>query len=36
MTKEGLVLGHQISLKGMEVDKAKTEVIKNLPNPTNV
>ncbi|KAA3470152.1 Retrovirus-related Pol polyprotein from transposon 17.6 [Gossypium australe] len=32
----GLVLGHQISGKGMEVNRVKIEVIKNLPNPTNV
>ncbi|KAA3477659.1 Retrovirus-related Pol polyprotein from transposon 17.6 [Gossypium australe] len=36
MVKEGLVLGHQISGKGLEVDKAKVEVIKHLSNSTNV
>ena len=33
---EGIVLGHKISFKGIEVDKAKVDVIKNLPPPTNV
>ncbi|KAA3465704.1 Retrovirus-related Pol polyprotein from transposon 17.6 [Gossypium australe] len=28
-------LGHQISEKVMEVDKAKIEMIKHLPHPTN-
>lgn len=29
--KKGIVLGYQISSKGIEVDKAKIEVIKKLP-----
>nr|GFC75588.1 reverse transcriptase domain-containing protein [Tanacetum cinerariifolium] len=34
--KEGIVLGHKISKKGIEVDKAKIEVIAKLPHPTTV
>nr|GEY65136.1 reverse transcriptase domain-containing protein [Tanacetum cinerariifolium] len=34
MVKEGIVLGHKISKKGIEVDKAKIEVISKLPQPT--
>nr|GFA07892.1 reverse transcriptase domain-containing protein [Tanacetum cinerariifolium] len=34
MVKEGIVLGHKISNKGIEVDKAKIEVISKLPHPT--
>nr|GEZ92990.1 hypothetical protein [Tanacetum cinerariifolium] len=33
---EGIVLGHKISKKGIEVDKAKIEVISKLPHPTTV
>jgi RNase H-like domain found in reverse transcriptase len=33
---KGVVLGHLVSSKGLEVDKAKVEVIKKLPKPTNV
>ncbi|XP_073041944.1 uncharacterized protein [Primulina eburnea] len=36
MVKEGIVLGHKISEKGIEVDRAKVEIIENLPPPTNV
>ena len=36
MVREGVVLGHIISGKGMEVDKAKMEVIQNLPLPGTV
>ena len=36
MVQEGIVLGHKISRKGIEVDKAKIEVIDNLPIPVNV
>nr|GEY87640.1 reverse transcriptase domain-containing protein [Tanacetum cinerariifolium] len=36
MLKEGIVLGHKISKKGIEVDKAKIEVISKLPHPTTV
>ncbi|XP_071928165.1 uncharacterized protein [Coffea arabica] len=34
MIKEGIVLGHKISSKGIEVDKAKIEVIEKLPPPS--
>nr|GEX21431.1 transposon Ty3-I Gag-Pol polyprotein [Tanacetum cinerariifolium] len=34
MVKEGIVLGHKISKKGIKVDKAKIEVISKLPHPT--
>nr|GFB28154.1 reverse transcriptase [Tanacetum cinerariifolium] len=34
MVKEGIVLGHKISKKGIEVDKANIEVISKLPHPT--
>nr|GFB00342.1 reverse transcriptase domain-containing protein [Tanacetum cinerariifolium] len=34
MVKEGIVLGNKISKKGIEVDKAKIEVILKLPHPT--
>ncbi|KAL4317842.1 hypothetical protein GQ457_18G008230 [Hibiscus cannabinus] len=36
MVDEGIVLGHKISSKGMEVDKVKIEVISKLPPPTTV
>nr|GFB11449.1 reverse transcriptase domain-containing protein [Tanacetum cinerariifolium] len=36
MVKEGIVFGHKISKKGIEVDKAKIEVISKLPHPTTV
>lgn len=36
MVTEGIVLGHKISSRGIEVDKAKVEVIEKLPPPTNV
>ncbi|GJS26563.1 hypothetical protein Tco_0487183 [Tanacetum coccineum] len=32
MVKEGIVLGHKISKKGIEVDKAKIDVIAKLPH----
>ena len=34
MVKEVIVLGHQISARGIEVDKAKIETIDNLPPPS--
>ena len=34
MVDEGIVLGHKISSKGIEVDRAKTETIEKLPPPT--
>ncbi|XP_060965226.1 uncharacterized protein LOC133034202 [Cannabis sativa] len=36
MVQEGIVLGHKVSSKGIEVDKAKLEVIEKLPAPTTV
>ncbi|GJZ84200.1 reverse transcriptase domain-containing protein [Tanacetum coccineum] len=36
MVKEGIVLGHKVSGAGLEVDKAKIDVISKLPPPTNV
>jgi len=36
MVPEGIVPGHKVSRKGIEVDKAKVEIIEKLPPPTNV
>ncbi|GJR86355.1 reverse transcriptase domain-containing protein [Tanacetum coccineum] len=36
MVKEGIVLGHKISKNGVEVDKARVDVIAKLPHPTTV
>ncbi|GJZ16450.1 reverse transcriptase domain-containing protein [Tanacetum coccineum] len=36
MVKEGIILGHKISKNGIEVDKAKVDVIDKLPHPTTV
>ena len=36
MVNQGIVLGHVISNKGIEVDKSKVELISKLPSPTNV
>ncbi|GJR63625.1 reverse transcriptase domain-containing protein [Tanacetum coccineum] len=36
MVKDGIVLGHKISKSGIEVDKAKVDVIAKLPHPTSV
>ncbi|GJW92057.1 reverse transcriptase domain-containing protein [Tanacetum coccineum] len=36
MVKEGIVLGHKISKSGIEVDRAKVDVIAKLPYPTSV
>ena len=36
MVKEGIVLGHKISHRGIEVDNAKVDVIANLPPPSSV
>ena len=33
MVIEGIVLGHLVSSKGLEVDKSKVEVIQDLPLP---
>ncbi|GKB59169.1 reverse transcriptase domain-containing protein [Tanacetum coccineum] len=36
MCREGIVLGHKISKSGIEVDRAKVDVIAKLPHPTTV
>nr|GFA26323.1 reverse transcriptase domain-containing protein [Tanacetum cinerariifolium] len=36
MCKEGIVLGHKISKSGIEVDRAKVDVIAKLPHPTTI
>ncbi|GKD32434.1 DNA-directed DNA polymerase, partial [Tanacetum coccineum] len=36
MVKEGIMLGHKVSSAGLEVDKAKIDVILKLPPPTNI
>ena len=36
MVQEGIMLGHKISKDGIEVDKAKLEVIEKLNPPTNI
>ena len=33
MVQHGIVLGHEISRKGIKVDKAKVEIIAKLPIP---
>ena len=33
MAQEGIVLGHLVSKRGIEIDRAKIEVIANLPPP---
>lgn len=33
MIKEGIVLGHKISTNGINVDRAKIELIEKLPPP---
>ena len=33
MVQEGIVLGHRISARGIEVDRAKIEAIEKLPPP---
>ncbi|GJR54860.1 reverse transcriptase domain-containing protein [Tanacetum coccineum] len=35
-SKEGIVLGYKVSSTGLEVDKAKIDVISKLPPPTNI
>ncbi|CAM8923321.1 unnamed protein product [Rhodiola kirilowii] len=35
MVQEGIVLGHLVSKRGVEVDKAKIQVIEQLPPPKN-
>ncbi len=36
MVREGIVLGHRITRHGIEVDKAKVDVIEKLPPPISV
>ncbi|XP_071939643.1 uncharacterized protein [Coffea arabica] len=36
MVDQGIILGHVVSAKGIEVDKAKVEIIKCLPYPASV
>ncbi|RVW73692.1 Retrovirus-related Pol polyprotein from transposon 17.6 [Vitis vinifera] len=36
MVRQGIVLGHIISEKGIEVNKAKVELISKLPSPTTI
>ncbi|CAN6712704.1 unnamed protein product [Malus baccata var. baccata] len=36
MVKQGIVLGHVISEKGIEVDKSKIDLVCYLPSPTSV
>ncbi|GKB43236.1 reverse transcriptase domain-containing protein [Tanacetum coccineum] len=36
MVKEGIVLGHKILKSGIEVDRAKVNVIAKLPHPTSI
>ncbi|CAL8988636.1 unnamed protein product [Prunus brigantina] len=35
MVRQGIVLGHVVSSKGIEVDKAKIDIISNLPPPSS-
>jgi len=36
MVQEGTTLGHKVSKKGTEVDKAKVDLISNMPMPSSV
>jgi hypothetical protein len=36
MVREGIVLGHKVFERGIEVDRAKIEIIEQLPPPMNV
>ena len=36
MVQEGIVLRHQISTRGIEVDKEKIEAIEKLPPPSSI
>ena len=36
MVQERIVLGHRVSSKGIEVDRAKIAIIEKLPPPKNV
>ena len=36
MVNEGIILGHKISKRGIEVDKAKVDAIEKMPYPTDI
>ena len=36
MVRQGIVLGHEISRRGIEVNKANVEVIAKLPPPKSI
>lgn len=36
MVKQGIVLGHIVSQNGIQVDRAKVDIIANLPIPKSV
>jgi hypothetical protein len=36
MVKEGIVIGYLVLERGIEVDRAKIEVIEQLPPPVNI
>ncbi|RDX83236.1 Retrovirus-related Pol polyprotein from transposon 17.6, partial [Mucuna pruriens] len=36
MVTEGIVLGHLVSNRGIDMDKSKIDIITSLPNPTSV
>ena len=36
IVKQGIVLGHMISERGIEVDKGKVETVEKLPPPPDV
>ncbi|CAN6557493.1 unnamed protein product [Malus baccata var. baccata] len=36
MVKQGIVLGHIVSERGIEVDKSKIDLVRHLPSPTSV
>jgi hypothetical protein len=36
MVREGIVLGHLVSERGIEVDRAKIEVIERISPPVNI
>ena len=36
MVNEGIVLGHKISERGIEVEKAKVDAIEKMPRPKDI
>ncbi|RDY13795.1 Retrovirus-related Pol polyprotein from transposon 17.6, partial [Mucuna pruriens] len=36
MVTEGIMLGHRVSNRGIEVDKSKFDIISSLPNPASM